>query len=215
MIINKTTLDAGNIKMDYCLELNGDKNIFSNALYLDLEHYIYKVPRCIGVFGTCSYNTTENTIEAVQYMIQNKQDAQNILFIARDLFTDNADKYIITFAGENDFSVINFLFKKHKIKFNFEKRYHLIDLQKQYHQCTGNTTGLKNLEKIFKIEREGELISGSNLAKTFGKILKVSGYGQRMSQEKANKILHYNLQDVVNLFYITTNWKKYIQNCNI
>ncbi|WP_242965239.1 ribonuclease H-like domain-containing protein [Petroclostridium xylanilyticum] len=211
MIINKTTLDAGKIDIDHCIELKGDKNIFKNALYLDLEHFIYKIPLCIGVFGTCTYNSEKNTIEAIQYMIQDKQDAREILYVARDLLTANQKKYIITFAGENDFSVINFLFKKYKIKFNIEKNYSLVDLQKKYLKYTGAITGLKNLEKIFGIERDGELISGSNLAKTFGRILKEPGYGERISKEKIDKILNYNLQDVVNLFHIATNWNKYVR----
>ena len=31
-----------------------------------------------------------------------------------------------------------------------------------------------------------------------------------MPQEKIDKILQYNEQDVVNLYYIYVNWKKYI-----
>ena len=70
--------------------------------------------------------------------------------------------------------------------------------------------GLKKLEKIFEIYREGEVISGSNLAKTFHKVLKDKEYIERMPKEKVNTILVYNEQDVVNLFNIFVNWKKYI-----
>ncbi|MGE4282403.1 MAG: ribonuclease H-like domain-containing protein [Clostridia bacterium] len=210
MIINKTSVKAEQIDANNCLEIQGDKDIYKNALYLDLEHFIYKVPLCVGVFGICYFNDADNTVETVQYMIQDKQDAKEILYIIRDFFAANDNKYIVTFAGENDFSVINYLFKKHKIKLDFEKNFFLVDLQKKYLKQTGNTTGLKNLEKVFGISRGGELISGSNLAKTFGRILKEPGYGQRISKEKVDKILNYNLEDVINLFYITTRWNRYI-----
>ena len=61
---------------------------------------------------------------------------------------------------------------------------------------------LKTLEKKFNIEREGEVMSGSNLAKTFHKVLKDREYFERMPKEKIEKILVYNEQDVVNLFHI-------------
>lgn len=210
MIINKTTLDAGPIELENCLQLHGDREVYKNALYLDLEHLIYKVPICIGVFGVCTYNSIDNTIEAVQYMIQNKQDAHDVLYIAYNFLLADKSKYIVTFAGQNDFSVINYLFAKHKIKLDIEAKYILVDLQKKYLKYTGNTTGLKSLEKVFDIEREGELISGSNLAKTFAKLVKEPEYGENMTQEKTDRILTYNLHDVVNLFHITTNWNKYI-----
>jgi uncharacterized protein YprB with RNaseH-like and TPR domain len=67
-----------------------------------------------------------------------------------------------------------------------------------------------NREKVFEIVREGEVISGSNLAKTFHKVMKDKSYFKRMPEEKIEKILLYNEQDVINLYYIYTNWKKYI-----
>ncbi|AGK98212.1 ribonuclease H-like domain-containing protein [Clostridium pasteurianum] len=70
--------------------------------------------------------------------------------------------------------------------------------------------GLKNLEKIFEIERESAVISGSNLAKTISKIIKDKDYFSRIPEEKKDKILLYNQQDMVSLFYILTNWKKYV-----
>jgi len=54
-------------------------------------------------------------------------------------------------------------------------------------------------------------MSGSNLAKTFGKIVKDDDYINRMPQEKKDKILLYNQQDVVSLFYIYVDWYNKIQ----
>ena len=72
--------------------------------------------------------------------------------------------------------------------------------------------GLKNLEKAFNIYREGDVISGSNLAKTFHKVLKDKEYIERMPKEKIETILLYNEQDVVNLYKIFITWKDYIQS---
>ena len=58
--------------------------------------------------------------------------------------------------------------------------------------------------------RESEVISGSNLAKTFHKVMKDKDYIKRMPREKIEKILLYNEQDVVNLYHIFVNWKSII-----
>ena len=68
------------------------------------------------------------------------------------------------------------------------------------------------MEKIFNIYREGDVISGSNLAKTFHKVLKDKEYIERMPKEKIETILLYNEQDVVNLYKIFIAWKDYIQS---
>ncbi len=40
--------------------------------------------------------------------------------------------------------------------------------------------------------------------------MKDKSYFKRMPEEKIEKILLYNEQDVINLYYIYVNWKKYI-----
>ena len=40
--------------------------------------------------------------------------------------------------------------------------------------------------------------------------MKDKSYFKRMPEEKIEKILLYNEQDVINLYYIYINWKKYI-----
>ena len=123
---------------------------------------------------------------------------------------EKGKKAIVTFSGNNDFTVINYLFKEQEIYYNFEDEFDSIDIQKEYEKDKNSSICLKNLEKIFDIVREGEVISGSNLAKTFHKVIKDRCYFKRMPQEKIDKILQYNEQDVVNLYYIYVNWKKYI-----
>ncbi|XOQ58938.1 MAG: Ribonuclease H-like domain-containing protein [Clostridium sp.] len=194
-------------------ELKMDKgiSILKNALFFDLEHYIYKKPICIGVFGCCFYDWNEEMLKVTQYMIEGKKDAKDIVKMAQDYFQDMYDrgkKYIVTFSGNNDFTVINYLLKKYNLKFDISQHFTHIDLQKQYEKEIHNSIGLKALEKEFKIERNSDVISGSNLAKTFSKIVKDSKYIDRMPEEKKKKILLYNEQDVVSLFYMCAMWKK-------
>jgi len=106
-------------------------------------------------------------------------------------------KYTVTFSGNNDFTVINYLYEKHKINFKIEEYFKDIDLQKYYEKSMKTSIGLKNLESKFNIKRESEIISGSNLAKTFNKIMKDEEYFNRMPIDKKGKILLYNMQDVV------------------
>ena len=125
---------------------------------------------------------------------------------------EKGKKAIVTFSGNNDFTVIKYLFKQEGIKYNFDEEFDSIDIQKEYEKNKSASIGLKNLEKIFDIVREGEVLSGSNLAKTFHKVMKDRSYFKRMPQEKIDKILQYNEQDVTNLYTIYIMWKKYIIN---
>eukprot|EP00831_Metopus_contortus_P050100 TRINITY_DN4204_c0_g1_i2.p1 TRINITY_DN4204_c0_g1~~TRINITY_DN4204_c0_g1_i2.p1 ORF type:complete len:223 (+),score=57.69 TRINITY_DN4204_c0_g1_i2:282-950(+) len=184
-----------------------------DLIFFDLEHYVYKKPKCIGVFGACVYDKQEKNLKVTQYMIEDKDESIDILYLAKRYFTqmkENGKKAIVTFSGNNDFTVINYLFKEQNIYYNFEEEFDAIDIQKEYEKDKNTSIGLKKLEKIFDIVREGEVISGSNLAKTFHKVIKDRSYFKRMPQEKIEKILQYNEQDVVNLYIIYVNWKKYI-----
>lgn len=186
--------------------------IFRDAIFFDLEHYIYKKPICIGVFGCCFYDYGNDVLKVTQYMIENKGDIKLILKLAKKYFQNMIQenkKYIVTFSGNNDFTVINYLFEKYNMEFNhIEDCFISIDLQKQYEKEIHKSIGLKSLEKEFGIRREDKIISGSNLAKTFSKIIKDSEYINRMPQVKKEKILLYNEQDIVSLFNIYTKWNK-------
>lgn len=212
MIIKENRIEIDDVSQEFMLE--NDENIgVEDVIFFDLEHYVYKKPKCIGVFGACVYEKESRTLLTTQYMIENKREIKDLLKLALKYFKDMKEKgkrAISTFSGNNDFTVINYLFNKYKIEFDFEDEFNSIDLQKYYEREMGTSIGLKNLEKIFNIHRQGEVISGSNLAKTFYKVLKDSDYIKRMPYEKIEKILLYNEQDVVNLYYIFLNWKKYI-----
>lgn len=212
MIIRDKKIKVGKICDDYSMKFDEKGPIYKNAIFFDLEHYIYKKPICIGVFGCCYYDENEEELIITQYMIENKKDSEEILDLARDYFENMIEckdkEYIITFSGNNDFTVINYLFNKFHIEFSLNESFIHLDLQREYEKEMKSNIGLKALEKIFEIDRDSELISGSNLAKTFGKIVKDETYISRMPRQKVEKILLYNEQDIVSLFHIYVNWNK-------
>ena len=214
MIIRENIVDVEEYRLE---EILNNKEVDckpEESIYFDLEHYVYKKPKCIGVFGDCVYNKKNKKINVTQYMIENKSEVVDILLLAKKYFIKmkrEGKKVIVTFAGNNDFTVIKYLFNKYGIYFDFEKEFKSIDIQKEYEKDMKISIGLKNLEKIFEVYREGDVISGSNLAKTFHKVLKDKEYIQRMPKEKIETILQYNEQDVVNLYKIFINWKNYIK----
>ncbi len=215
VIIRNNIIPVTSIDLDYVLSNDDNNLLYEDALFFDLEHYVYKKPICIGVFGCCYYDKNTSSIHVTQYMIENKKDAEQILYMVEDYFQEQRckfnKKYIVTFSGNNDFTVLRYLYNKSGMEYNIEEVFGQIDLQKEYEKIKKVGIGLKNLEKIFDINRESELISGSNLAKTINKIMNCESYFQRMPEEKKDKILLYNEQDVVSLFHIVTNWKKYMK----
>jgi uncharacterized protein YprB with RNaseH-like and TPR domain len=214
VIIRNNIIPVTSIDLEYVLSKDDNNLLYEDALFFDLEHYVYKKPICIGVFGCCYYDKNTSSIYVTQYMIENRKDAEDIMYMVEDYFKEQRlkfhKKYIVTFSGNNDFTVLRYLYNKIGLEYNIEDSFGQIDLQKEYEKVKKAGIGLKNLEKIFHIERESELISGSNLAKTINKIMNSKSYFARMPEEKKNKILLYNEQDVVSLFYIVTNWKKYM-----
>lgn len=212
MIERHNEIEIGGISPEFSLVYEGFNDIYENSLFFDLEHYVYKKPICVGVFGCCYYDKNKKSLDVTQYMIENEIDSKKILYNAREYFETMLEKYnkkyIITFSGNNDFTIINFLFQKYGIDFKITENFIEIDLQKEYEKIKKTSIGLKALEKEFNISRDSELISGQNLAKTFGKIMKDKDYINRMPRNKIEKILLYNEQDVVSLFHIYVNWGK-------
>lgn len=213
MIIRENIIDMGCESKAFMIKSKSADKDPSEIIFFDLEHYVYKKPKCIGVFGACVYNSIDDKLYVTQYMLENKDEIVDILLMARKYFVrmkKQGKKAIVTFSGNNDFTVINYLFKKYSIEYDFSKEFKSIDIQKEFEKEMKSSIGLKNLEKMFGIHREGEVISGSNLAKTFHKVIKDRDYILRMPQDKIDNILLYNEQDVVNLYKIYINWKKYI-----
>ncbi|GAA0177026.1 ribonuclease H-like domain-containing protein [Clostridium sediminicola] len=214
MIIRKNEVEVSKYDLENALSVFGKKDLFEDSVFFDLEHYVYKKPICIGVFGCSYYDKENNVIKVTQYMLENRNESIEILEMAREYFKEmqekNKKKYIVTFSGNNDFTVINYLFEKNNIGYDIDSYYKKIDLQREYEKVIGVNIGLKNLEKKFNIEREDNVISGSNLAKTFCKVMKDSDYMNRMPQEKKDRILLYNEQDVVSLFRIYVDWNSVV-----
>lgn len=215
VIIKESTLKVENSVFNDSLEVYGNKELFRKSIFFDLEHYVYKKPICIGVFGAGYYDEENNQLVITQYMLENKHELVNLLNQCKDYFIRMKEELkkecVVTFSGNNDFIVINYLLEKYKLNYNISDNFLSIDLQKEYEKANKKSIGLKNLESEFEIVRESELISGSTLAKTFSKIMKDEDYFSRMPNEKKEKIMLYNRQDVSSLFYIYTNWQKYIK----
>ncbi|MBB6714736.1 ribonuclease H-like domain-containing protein [Clostridium gasigenes] len=215
MIIRENIVEVEEVSKEFMLHTNEINRTPEDVIFFDLEHYVYKKPKCIGVFGACIYNNKDKKIYVTQYMIENKNEVVDLLILAKKYFINMKEagkKAIVTFSGNNDFTVINYLFKKYNIEYDFSIEYESIDIQKEYERERKTSIGLKNLEKLFDIHREGDLISGSNLAKTFHKVLKDREYIIRMPKEKIETILLYNEQDVTNLCVIFKKWNQYIIN---
>ncbi|NLZ35734.1 ribonuclease H-like domain-containing protein [Clostridium isatidis] len=212
MIIRENIIEVEPTLEEYMLRTEDINKTPEELIFFDLEHYVYKKPKCIGVFGACIYEN--NKLHVTQYMIENKNEVVQILYLAKKYFIKMKRKgksAIVTFSGNNDYTVINYLFEKYNIDFNFSKDFQDIDIQKEYEKEKKHSIGLKNLEKEFGIVREErDLISGSNLAKTFHKVLKDREYIIRMPKEKIETILLYNEADVTNLYYIYTSWREFI-----
>ncbi|MCM8711661.1 ribonuclease H-like domain-containing protein [Clostridium sp. SYSU_GA19001] len=205
---------VGDLDNSGALVFNGQKDLFKQAIFFDLEHYVYKKPICVGVFGCCYFEDSEKCLKITQYMIENNQDAYDILILSKSYFEKmikENKKYIVTFSGNNDYTIINYLFQRYKLHFKVQDFFIGIDLQKEYEKIKKTSIGLKALEKEFGIIRDSELISGANLAKTFNKIIKDDDYMNRMPEEKKEKILLYNEQDVVSLFHMYINWNNVIK----
>jgi len=212
VIIRENIIEVDYLARDFMLKTDTINRPPEELIFFDLEHYVYKKPKCIGVFGACVFEN--NKLYVTQYMIENKGEVIQILDLAKRYFVNmkrKGKKAIVTFSGNNDYTVINYLFKKYGIEFNFSKEFEDIDIQREYEKEYGHSIGLKNLEKEFDIHREGDLISGSNLAKTFNKVLKDRDYILRMPKEKIETILLYNEQDVTNLYNIYMRWRAYIK----
>ena len=68
----------------------------------------------------------------------------------------------MTFSGNNDFTVINYLFDKYGINFDFNNYFRSVDIQKIYEHTFKQGIGLKALEKKFDPERTSPSLSIPN-----------------------------------------------------
>lgn len=206
-------LDAVKLETESAIENNLEftvdgKSILERSIFLDLEHYIYKKPICIGIFGAAYIKNDELKIE--QYFLEDSKDSK--------VLTKEADKrlielrnegydYLVTFAGKNDLMVLNTMFRKFEIETDLRKQFKLIDIQREFEKEFHIGIGLKPLEKLMGINREGGEISGSSIAKTFARIMKDPGHIKRMDKNKIHRLIEYNKEDVIDLYFILKNWR--------
>ena len=117
MIIKEHEIDINDLDLSNALSFNENYDIYKQAVYFDLEHYVYKKPKCIGVFGAGYFNEEKSKFITTQYMIEHKGEVRDILYLAKKYFimvaVEKKKKYIVTFSGNNDFTVINYLFDKY------------------------------------------------------------------------------------------------------
>lgn len=204
-IINRTKLNEKNDIKEKHFLYNGNE-ILNKAVYLDLEHYIYKVPVCLGIFGASRIEGDE--IVSTQYFLEGKEDLKvlvNNAYLYLINCLNNGYKYMVTFAGNNDRLVLNAMFRKYNLVMDFNKEFYNVDIQREIEKAFESKTGLKATETILNIDRTDD-ITGSNIAKTFSNIMKDKDYINRMPQSKVNKLLIYNQQDCENLYHILNHW---------
>lgn len=187
--------------------LSKGTDISRSSVFLDLEHYIYRKPICIGIFGAAVIEGQELVL--TQYFLENKADLKGLINAAHDYLNDkrrSGYEHLVTFAGQNDLLMIHAMFLKFKIKTDLRVLFESFDLQSAFKQEFHGVVGLTALEQFAGIYRQGPEISGSTIAKTFASVMADPTYIKRMPQEKIYRLLAYNQMDVENLYYIMMNW---------
>ena len=105
MIIRENVIEVEGYDGIDMLEIDGEKCKPEELIFFDLEHYVYKKPKCIGVFGACIYNNIDKKLYVTQYMIENKSEVVDILVLAKKYFIKMKEmrkKSIVTFSGNNN-----------------------------------------------------------------------------------------------------------------
>jgi len=206
---------------DYMINVNGKEvpcsEVCEKGVFLDLEHYVYKKPIGVVVFGACVLDKNTNELQFLQYMMENRGEKQVVLSQAEEylryMYECKGKRYIITFSGNNDFLVLKHLSENEMFDFGVVSRLNHVDIQKEYEKVFKKIIGLKKLEEIMNIKRESEVLNGAKIARTFGKMFSKENY--RMANDKVDKLLLYNQQDVISLYYILEKWKEMFTNIEL
>lgn len=185
------------------------ESLKETSVFLDLEHYIFHKPIAIGIFGAAVREGDELVL--TQYFLENRQDLKKLVRAARDYLREKlALGYpnLVTFAGKNDLMMLHAMFRNFSINDDLHELFEHVDLQSVFKREFSQIIGLTRLEEFAGIQRENPDISGSTIAKTFGRIMNDPKYFSRMPEEKIQRFLDYNAQDVVNLYHITARWDR-------
>lgn len=190
------------------LLINGE-NILEKALFLDLEHYIYIKPKAIGIFGAGFIE--DGIFHSYQIILEKSGDIHPITEISVGLLKEMKEKgkeYLITFSGNNDIMVMDYMAEKFRLDFRCLDNFTHIDIQKEIEKKFTISMGLKPLEKLMGIKRENEAITGSGISRVFQKIIKDPGYIKRMPEGKMDNLILYNMLDYYNLYHIMARWNR-------
>lgn len=205
MITRTSRIDLGQTEAMPLLIKN--KDIHKTSVFLDLEHYIYKKPICIGIFGAAVVE--EGQLVLTQYFLENQADSKGLIKASHDYLQEKRGagfEHLVTFAGQNDLMMLHAMFKKFRIPTDLRQLFDSIDLQSEFKQEFHGIVGLTALEQFAGIHRQGPEISGSTIAKTFASVMADPAYINRMPKEKIGRLLAYNQLDVENLYYIMMKW---------
>lgn len=203
-----TRYDLIRLERDHGFTFDGPQGL-DESIFLDMEHYIYRKPVALGIFGAAVREGSE--LVCTQYFLENKQDLKELVRASHLYLEDKMRagyRQLVAFAARNDLMVLHAMFQKFRIQTDLRSQFDVLDLQSEFKRDHSAMIGLTALEEFAGIRREGPSISGSTIAKTFASIMADPDYIHRMPREKMTRLLDYNRMDVVNLFFIMANWDR-------
>lgn len=178
------------------------------CVFLDLEHYIYHKPICIGIFGAARIEGDE--LISTQYFLENSRELEALVKKSLRFLMDKKEQgydHLVAFAAKNDLMVLQAMFARYRITAPLREIFQVADLQQEFKKTYHAAIGLGALEKLVGITRTSPDISGSTIAKSFARIMADPGHIKRMPQEKIERLLDYNKADVENLYHILDKWE--------
>ncbi|PKK40401.1 hypothetical protein ABB02_00257 [Clostridiaceae bacterium JG1575] len=206
-MIKKIWRDPNPLNPSLALPLPQEVVYPQNVVFLDLEHYIYRKPVCIGIFGAARQEGAD--LVTTQFFLQNKQDLPHLVHESR-LYLEKVQKegatHLVAFAAKNDWLVLEEMFFRFDEPLEILDDFEIIDLQRVAYKEFRLNMGLGLLEELAGVDRQGEEVSGSTLAKTFAALMEDPLYCYRMPKEKMSRFLSYNHMDVLNMAKIFARW---------
>jgi len=94
VIIKENVIYVEDFNEENCLIVDDKKDLFKDAIFFDLEHYVYKKPICIGVFGSAYYDENENSLKITQYMIENKYEIKKLIRLSKYYYKNMIEEHI-------------------------------------------------------------------------------------------------------------------------
>ena len=208
MIERITRYNLNELSEEYGFSFNDIEGL-NDSIFLDMEHYIYRKPIALGIFGAAVREGDE--LVCTQYFLENRKDLKGLVKTSYNYLNEKQKagySQLVAFAAKNDINVLHSMFEKFRLRGDLREEFNVIDLQSEFKKTYSETISLEALEGFTKIHRLGPSISGSTIAKTFANIVGDPDYIHRMPKEKMVRLLDYNRMDVVNLFLVMAKWDK-------